>query len=440
MQSEAVIPNSEAQVTRISQERASGGERVRPLKVLFFDLNDPLDPSNWSGTPAQIFRCMELAGVEVVKAGPHYVFIRKSINWILHRYYRFGKKLFYHIDRDRFWTRAFTELANWSLREHCDADAIVTAFPAFTSFVRRGLPIFMIHDATWGQVIESYPWFARSHQPRRIVENGFDLERIAYQRDDVFPVMTSEWAANRAVADYGIDPAKISVLSLGPNMEHPPSGPEVQSAIRSRGNGTCRLLFVGKEWIRKGGPFAVEATAALIKLGVRAELHVVGPQELATGSAAAAALPGFVHNHGFLRKFVPEEAEILNKLFFESDFFILPTQAEALGVVFAEAAAFGLPSLGTSVGGVPSVLHDGIDGAIFPPTGSSQQMAEWMQAHYVDRSKYEQLAFRAREDYESRLSSLAFGTQLAQIIRSRIHGRATASDPHTHPSHVLDPA
>jgi len=392
----------------------------RPLKVLFFDLYGPLDPENWSGTPAQIFRCLEEAGVTVIAVGPHYLFWRKAIQWFIYRYYKWFRKLFYHIDRHLFWAKVFTRLGNMRLRKYRDADAVVTSFPPFTTFVRKGLPIFMIHDATWGQVIEEYPWFARSHQPEWIVEDGFELERIMYQRKDVFPVLTSPWAADRAIADYGVDPDRISILALGANLKKPPEREKVLSALLRRGQGPCKLLFVGKEWVRKGGPLAVEATAAFIRIGVPAELHVVGPAEMKAGTAAVARFPEFVRFHGFLSKSVPKEAAILEKLYLESDFFILPTQAEALGVVFAEAAAYGLPSLGTSVGGVPSILHDGVDGAIFPPADSAQEMAAWIKEHYLDRRCYEALARRAREDYEQRLSSLAYGTQLAEIIRERI--------------------
>jgi glycosyltransferase involved in cell wall biosynthesis len=390
----------------------------KKLKVLFFDLNDPLDPTNWSGTPAQIFRCLQEAEVEVTAAGPYFRFIRKSINWIYYRYYRYTQQLFYHIERDLFWIRLFTDLG--SRRMGFDADAVVTASPSFTSFVRPGLPIFMIHDATWGQVVESYPWFRRSHQPARIVEDGFELERIAYLRKDVFPVLTSEWAADRAVADYGVARERISILSLGPNLENPPAKSAVEDALQRRGTKPCRLLFIGKEWVRKGGAIAVNATAALIEMGVPAELHIVGPAEMGPGTAAAAALPSFVRSHGFLNKNVPDQWAILERMLFESDFFILPTQAEALGVVFAEAAAHGLPSIGTAVGGVPSVLHDGVGGAIFPPLNSARAMAEWIKRNYLDRAAYLALARRARRDYEERLSSLAYGTQLADIIRKTI--------------------
>ncbi|HEY1987118.1 MAG TPA: glycosyltransferase family 4 protein [Terracidiphilus sp.] len=399
----------------------------RPLRVLFFDLNDPFDHLNWSGTPAQIIRCLKEAGAQVTVLGPNFLFIRKSINWIIHRYYRYVRKRFYHIDRDLFWVRLFTRLSNRRLRAET-ADAIVTAFPAFTSFLQQGLPIFMIHDATWGQVLESYPWFRVENQPPRIVDNGFELEKITYRRKDVYPVLTSAWAADRAEKDYGADPDRISILPLGPNLMIAPGRPELEAALRCRGKGPCRLLFIGKEWLRKGGPSAVKAAAALIKAGIPAELHVVGPAELKPQSSAAADLPSFVRLHGFLSKSDPHDAGALKKLYLESDFFILPTLAEALGVVFAEAAAHGLPSLGTSVGGVPSVLHDGVDGAIFSPDDPAHEMALWIKRHYLDRSSYEALAWRARSDYEVRLSSLAYGTQLARIIRNTIDSNACKPD------------
>jgi hypothetical protein len=69
---------------------------------------------------------------------------------------------------------------------------------------------------------------------------------------------------------------------------------------------------------------------------------------------------------------------------------------------------------------VPSILRDGVGGAIFPPVDSAQEMAAWIKENYLDRQRYEALANRARDDYEQRLSSIANGTQQAEIIRTRI--------------------
>src|SRR5690242_16249137 len=93
--SSPAIPNHERDGGKEHKEENSL-RSAKPLKVLFFDLKDPLDSSNWSGTPAQIFRCLEEAGATVIPIGSHYLFHRKSINWIIFRYYRYVKKLFYH--------------------------------------------------------------------------------------------------------------------------------------------------------------------------------------------------------------------------------------------------------------------------------------------------------------------------------------------------------
>lgn len=408
-------------------KRGKESGQGRQLRVAFFDLNDPFDPQNWSGIPAHIISFLRDAGVAVLPAGPNFLFPRKSINWILHRYYRFGKKLFYHIDRDAFWVRLFTQMAHTRLKS-MRADAVVTAFPAFAAYLPVGRPIFMIHDATWGQVVQTYPWFSPQNQPERIVANGYALERMAYRRDDVYPILTSEWAASRAAADYDIDRDRIHVLPFGPNLANPPDPSTVERALRWRGRKVCRLLFVGKEWTRKGGPAAVEVTAALIQSGVPTELHVVGPAELRAGTKPSTALPPFVHCHGFLRKNVPEEAALIERLYMESDFFILPARAEALGIVFAEAAAYGLPCLGTAVGGISSVLRDGVGGALFSPDNSAPEMASWIKRMYFDRQAYLAMARSARADYEARLTSAAYGRRLAEIIQQTLEGDRERGD------------
>lgn len=49
------------------------------------------------------------------------------------------------------------------------------------------------------------------------------------------------------------------------------------------------------------------------------------------------------------------------------DLFVLPTLTEALPTVLAEAMASGLPILASSVGGVPEMVEDGINGKLIPP-------------------------------------------------------------------------
>lgn len=55
----------------------------------------------------------------------------------------------------------------------------------------------------------------------------------------------------------------------------------------------------------------------------------------------------------------------------ESNVFVLPTLHENLGNVFLEASFVGIPSIGTSVGGVPEIIVDGVTGLLIPPFDSA---------------------------------------------------------------------
>ena len=45
----------------------------------------------------------------------------------------------------------------------------------------------------------------------------------------------------------------------------------------------------------------------------------------------------------------------------------VPSFAEAFGLVYGEAATYGIPAIGTSDGGAPEIIEDGVTGFIVPP-------------------------------------------------------------------------
>jgi glycosyltransferase involved in cell wall biosynthesis len=57
----------------------------------------------------------------------------------------------------------------------------------------------------------------------------------------------------------------------------------------------------------------------------------------------------------------------LPDLMVASDVFVLPSVAEAFGLVLAEALYLGVPVVSTTVGGIPEIVDDGVDGVLVPP-------------------------------------------------------------------------
>ena len=380
----------------------------RPLNLVFYDLNDhPEDRTFWAGTTSFIVDGLRRSGHTVTSVGRIGARLRKPLTGAFwHAYKRLQKH--YNAERHVVLTRAFTLLGNRSLALHTDADAIVTVSTAYSAYLATQKPVIVLLDATWGQVVETYPYFHRANLPAHIHAGGFAMDRLALGRQNLHLIMTSAWAANRAIADYGADPDRVHVLPFAANFAEDPPRTAVEQAINARDGRHCNLLFVGKEFDRKGGPIAVEVARLLLEQGVPTTLHVVG--------CVPPHMPAWVKVYGTLRKDQADQLSSLQRLYAESDFFLLPTRAEAQGIVFNEAAAYGLPAVGTDVGGVSAVVQRG--GHLFPLEAGPEEYAEWIAAQFKDRSGYRSLAEGARDDYDQRLSRDVYTTKLVALLRT----------------------
>ncbi|ADV82765.1 glycosyltransferase family 4 protein [Terriglobus saanensis] len=384
---------------------------TRSLRLIAYDLDDPCDQALWAGIAAHIVHNLRTAGMDVVVSGRHASKLRRISKSLQYNYYNRLHKQYFHAERDAFQTRLGGFVGSRAVSRIQGADACIAFSPTSVAHLETSLPIFLIHDASWSQLLETYPHLAPSRQVPRIVRSGFDLERRAYTKKNVYPVLTSHWVGDRLIAEYDLDPQRISFLPFGANFDEEPDGNLVEEAIARRGQGPCRLLFVGRDWERKGGPFAAEVCALLNAQGLPTELTVVGCPPQQAGE--------HIHFTGLLRKTVPEQKARLSALYAESDFFFMPSLAEAQGVVFNEAAGYGLPALARDVGGVSAVLDPSWSG-LFNETAPATVYADWIATAFRDRARYQQLARAARADYETRLSGAVYAQSLIAIIRSRL--------------------
>lgn len=124
-------------------------------------------------------------------------------------------------------------------------------------------------------------------------------------------------------------------------------------------------LIVGSVGVlrtEKGHAELIEAMAPIIGRHSRVHLVIVGGghpgEENLQALVAAKNLGGNIHLLG-TRSDVPA-------LLPDFDVFALATYTEASGTVFVEAGAAGVPVVGTRVGGVPEMMHEGETGLLVP--------------------------------------------------------------------------
>ena len=311
---------------------------------------DPSDRSTWSGTPSGVMRGLDELGVEAVPINvqPAAAVDKAALAAISAGYVRPGRPARAAVVRareaaraSRTYTRLQTLSAPHAVRRAGRLDGIIQIGTGFGG-LPSGVPVVTYEDMTVLQTkTHTYPgWDLLS-------EKAFD-SRVERQRRAYHTAagccMTSEWAAQSVIDDYGIDPEKVHAVGVGRNHEAP-------NAIE-RDWETPKFLFVGLDWKRKNGDAVVKAFGRLREDVPAAQLHLVG------GHPPIGSIDGVV-GHGILRLDSPEQRAELDNLFGSATCFIMPSFSEASAISYVEAAASGMPSIGTRNGGSDFLIGDG---------------------------------------------------------------------------------
>jgi glycosyltransferase involved in cell wall biosynthesis len=171
----------------------------------------------------------------------------------------------------------------------------------------------------------------------------YERERDTYLRASGIAAFSGV-VRDSLVEDYGIDPSAIVVTGAGANI-----APEPRPVRRDDGR---TLLFVGRDFRRKGGAVLLRAFRKLREARPDLRLLVAGPEELLDPGEGVTNLGD-----------VPFER--VRQLLSEATLFVLPTLREPFGIAYLDAMLCEVPCVGTSVGVVPEILGD--TGLVVPP-------------------------------------------------------------------------
>jgi len=167
-------------------------------------------------------------------------------------------------------------------------------------------PIVFWTDSTFAGMIDFYPnW---SNLSKKTIWNGNTMERFALNRCSL-AIYSSEWAAQTAINYYKIDPSKIKVIPFGANIECNRNLEDIKEMVNLRSSNKCKLLFLGVDWLRKGGDVALKVAEELNKSGLETELTIIGCKPILNKP-----LPNFVKTLGFISKKTEKGKSEINSL------------------------------------------------------------------------------------------------------------------------------
>jgi glycosyltransferase involved in cell wall biosynthesis len=99
------------------------------------------------------------------------------------------------------------------------------------------------------------------------------------------------------------------------------------------------------------------------------------------------------------------------------DIFALSSRQEGLPLALMEAMATGLPCLATSVGGIPEIVRDGVEGLLVP-AGDPQALSSALRRLVADPGLRNRLGSAARE--RSRSFDVAAAQREIEAIYDRV--------------------
>ena len=178
------------------------------------------------------------------------------------------------------------------------------------------------------------------------IDRYLTREREIYQ-DARVVFVRSHNIADTLRSEYGVPAAQVEVVGMGPNGDVPDLPHEGSDSGR-------RVLFVGVDWERKGGPLLLEAHNRLHRDHPDVRLDIVGC-EPDIGDQAGVTVHG---------RIPLDDVYALQR---RCDIFCLPTRFEPFGVAVIEAMHAGLPVVGSRLGALPDMIDDETTGLMHEP-------------------------------------------------------------------------
>ena len=195
-------------------------------------------------------------------------------------------------------------------------------------------------DQSFGQFLSSYNNV--KGLVRRSTNEGFSS--YLNSRWCAGVVTWSDWARRGFVED-GVDPSKVFVIP-----------PPFETVDAKKDHPGCNVLYIGRDFQRKGGGAALRAFRSLKE--DEARLTFVGPVGTPAARLEVKSDRRITQTDSSSGKRLTED------VWPTTDVLLLPTRADAFAITVVDAMRRGVPVVSTKIPAVAEVVQDGVSGLL----------------------------------------------------------------------------
>ena len=382
--------------------------------VATFNSRDIKSSNNWAGTGYYIPESLKKQSLSI-----QYIdslkenLVTKTVGKFKRCYYEVLSKGTYFKGLDPIILSNYANQVSKELSK-IETDIVFSSTITPISYLECSKPIVFWADATFENMLNFYPQYTGLCEES--IRHGHLMERLALQRCKL-AIYSSDWAAQSAINHYNADPSKVKVIPFGANIENSFSSESIKGFINERASDSCKLLFIGVDWVRKDGDVAYQIAKNLNQSGLKTELTIVGCQPI---FETVNSLPDFVKVLGYINKSTSSGKEKINQLIAESHFLILPSKAECYGIVLCEANSLGVPCISSNVGGIPTVIKEDINGKLFDFDNNINECCDYITNLFANYDDYKNLAISTFHEYELRLNWNISGQKVKKLLMSLV--------------------
>jgi starch synthase len=344
------------------------------VRILLLCEGDARTHDSWSGVSRSLLTHLEKAGHEVVTADVDLYGLQRTLvalrtaAWTRRRWW-----VKYHLSESGFTARS-AACARGIAEVGAGVDCILQIGATFALPATTTVPVVLYADSNIDFALAGA---ASGHSDASFLDADEIAEIRAreeqvYHRADAI-VSMSHRLRHSFIDRFGIAESKVVTVHCGSNAEVP------DDAVAHPGDGPPTVLFVGRDFVRKGGDLLLRAFQRVRERLPEARLRMVGCDRRVEGEPGVEFVP-------FLSRDTADGRRAMDAEYRGATVFCLPTRFEPFGTVFVEAMRYGLPCVGPDAWAVPEIITHEETGLIVPPE-DPEQLAQALYALLTDPAR-----------------------------------------------------